>query len=162
MAEFDYVVFPLRVFHDDILDTGEVFRLIQDWLTSRDYSLYEQEYHVDARTENNVKIFWRAEKKVDDYAQFVIEVRITGSNIHETTVKNKKFLRGAFNITFESYIESDYEQRWEQKPFLKVWRGLYDKLFIKDKLDRYNDELKNDTYNIYDEIKAFLSLKKFN
>ena len=161
MTEFDYVVFPIRIFHDDILDTGEVYRLIQEWLALQDYTLYEKEYHVDARTEHNVNIFWRAEKKVDDYTQFVIEVRIKGSNIEEVTVKNRKFIRGAFNISLESFTESDYEARWEHKPILKIWRGLYDRLFLKDKLDRYAEELRNDTYNIYDELKSFLSLKKF-
>ena len=161
MTEFDYIVFPIRIYHDDVLDTGEVYRLLQGWLALRDYTLYEKEYHVDARTEKNVSIYWRAEKKVDDYTQFVVEVRIKGSNIDEVAIKNRKYIRGIFNITFESFLETDYEQRWEHKPLLKIWRGLYDRLFIKDKIDRFAEELRNDTYNIYDELKAFLSLKKF-
>lgn len=161
MTEFDYVVFPIRIYHEDILDTEEVYRLIQEWLSLRDYTLFEKEYMIDARTEHNLSIFWRAEKKVDDYSQFVIEVRIKGFKIQETVIENRKFLRGAFNITFESYLESDYEARWENKTILKIWRGLYDKLFIKSKIDRYAEDLKNDTYNVYDEIKSFLGLKKF-
>ena len=161
MTEFDYVVHPIRIYHDDVLDTTEVYRLLQEWLTLRDYTLYEKEYLVDARTGHNLYIFWRAEKKIDDYTQFVIEIRIRGSNIDEATVKNKKYIKGTFNIAFESFLELDYEARWEQKPILKIWRGIYDRLFIKDKMDRYSEELKNDTYNVYDETKAFLSLKKF-
>ena len=71
MTEFDYVVFPIRIYHEDILDTEEVYRLIQEWLSLRDYTLFEKEYMIDARTEHNLSIFWRAEKKVDDYTNSV-------------------------------------------------------------------------------------------
>jgi len=45
------------------------------------------------------------------------------------------------------------------KPFLKIFRGLYNKIIEKSREEAYEKELKSITTTFYDEIKAYFDLK---
>ena len=73
----------------------------------------------------------------------------------------KKSNKGNVSAKFVSYLEKDYEDSWENNPLSKFLRSVYDKFAIKSKFDQYSEQLKEDTYAVFNETKAYLDLHKF-
>ena len=160
MVEIDYIVPELTAVKEGIIDLQELYSLMKKHLAERRYDLTEKRHEIK-ETSNALEIKWEASKRVDDYTRFNIEVSVKGSDIKEVKLKKIKALSGNFKIKFESYLKKDYEDVFENRPIMKFFRTLYDNFVIKSKFDKYSDELKNETYALYNETKAFLNIKKF-
>jgi len=157
MAEVDYVIPELKISRTGVIDFKEVYDLMEAFLLQKRYDLVEKEQGFDEN--GSFKMKWWAFKKVDDYTTFNIEVTASGSGIKDVLLKKKKALSGKFVIKFESYLEKDYEGRWEE-PVQKFLRGLYDKFILGSKFDVYIKELKEETYALYNEVKSYLGVNK--
>ncbi len=161
MVEVDYVEPGITLHHSDVVDTAELYQIMKHWLEKRNYLFYEKEYHDTLKKEDrSLLIKWRADKKIDDYTKFVIEIKITGSDLSTVKLKNKKAMKGNITLAFESYLETDYENRFESSTILKIFRGLYDKLILTSKTQRYEKELKDETYAFRQDIKTYLGMEK--
>ena len=157
MSEVDYVIPELKIGKEGVFDLKEVYNLVNTFLLQRGHDVTEKEHAYDEK--GSLKIKWEAERKVDDYTKFCIEVTITGSGVKDVELKKKKALSGKFSIKLESYLKKDYEDTWEQRPIQKFLRGLYDKFIIGSKFDKYAKELKEETYALYNEVKSYLGVK---
>ena len=78
----------------------------------------------------------------------------------EVTVEGKKrtIQQADLNIRFRSFVFKDYESKWERRPilfFLRVWA---DRFIYKTHLNRFAEELVNDTKLLQSNIKGFLNL----
>ena len=49
--------------------------------------------------------------------------------------------KGEVEIIFKANIIKDYEKRWEDKPFWKMMRGVYDKYVIRTTMEQYEDQI---------------------
>lgn len=158
MVEFDYVVPPeITLSYEGDLDLRELYRLVKSWLKDRGFFLIEKEHEG---TLEKFKSKWDAERKVDDYARYVIKVTIEANKLKQISIQNKNLYNGEFSVAFESYIEKDYEDRLERKPLLKFFRGVYGKYVEKSREENYERELKALTTSFYNEIKAYFGLKR--
>ncbi|MBU2634613.1 MAG: hypothetical protein KJ674_05215 [Nanoarchaeota archaeon] len=157
MAEIDYVIPEITITKEGIIDLQELYSLLKKHLIERKYDLEEKKHDVK---EGSFEIKWASFKKVDDYTKFNIDLGINGSNIKEIKLKKVKAFSGNFKIKFESYLGKDYEDSFENNPILKFFRTLYDNFILRDKFNQYNKELKDETYAIYNEVKAYLNIKK--
>ncbi len=157
MVEVDLVVPPeITISYEGDLDLKELYSLIKSWLRDRGFFIIEKEH---SGSPENFKSKWEASKKVDDYTQYVIKVGLKASKLNQISIKNKNMYNGEFSVSFESFIESDYEDKWEKKPLLKIFRGLYGKYVEKSREENYQRELKELTTTFYNEIKAYFGLK---
>lgn len=157
MGEVDYVIPELKITRTGIIDFKEAYNLMEEFLLQKGYDLTEKEQGFDEA--GTFKMKWWAFRKVDDYTAFNIEISVGGSDIKDVVLKKKKALSGKFVIKFESYLEKDYEGRWEE-PLQKFLRGVYDKFIIGSKFDKYEKDLKEETYAIYNEVKSYLGVNK--
>ena len=64
-------------------------------------------------------------------------------------------------MEFESYIETDFEEKWESNPFQKFIRGVYDKVMNSEKRKKYEKTLDDHTHEVYNKTKFFLNMYKF-
>lgn len=162
MSEVDYVIPDLTIKKETTLDFYELYKFIKDWFERNKYDFIEKEFVSNEELKGtSISVKWKPYKKLDDYCKAYIEVKIKVNDM-VTVVKNKKKLnKGIFTVKFESYLEKDYEEKWEDKPFYKFIRTFYDKLVIGDKFDKYSKHLKDETYEIFNETKSFLDLQKF-
>lgn len=164
MAEIDYVIPALRVSQEAIIEFNELYKMMKKWFDDHGYDFFEKEYldtqEEDYSTSNSIK--WEAEKKIDDYTKFHIEVRIKCSDIKEVIKKDKKAVKGMIAIKFESFLEKDYEDNWEKNFMLKFTREVYDKFLLKGKFERQANDLKEETYDIFNQTKSFLRLYRFS
>jgi hypothetical protein len=167
MVEVDYVVPGIVVEKDGIVNVSEMYKVLKEWFEKRNYAVIEKDFSdesdVDRSDSENPKekkkiaIKWKCEKEVDDYTRFVIEINLKG-NVNEVLLKNKKAYKGIITVKFESYMEQDYEDRFENSPLFKITRGIYDKFALKKRFSEYSKKLKDETYDVYYETKAYLGL----
>jgi hypothetical protein len=164
MAEFDLVVSDLKITKEGVFDFNELYKTVKSWLEFHKYDFFEKNYEDITKTESkNVKIKFEAERKIDDYHKFGMEITLKVGD-HKIVVshdKKKKLVQGSLVISINAGIASDIGSEWEDKPVKKFFRGIYDKYVQSDKRMMLNNELKEDTSNLYNEIKAFLNLQRF-
>lgn len=159
MSEQDYVVQKTTLSYTGSLNVKELYFLIKNWLNDRGFYIIEKEHHGKAGETTSLKTKWQAEKKVEDYTKYVMKVKIKVSNLKETN--KAKYHSGDYQVEVESYLEKDYEDRFESKPMLKFFRALYDKFIEKSRFSKYEEDLRQLTTALLNELKSFFNLAKF-
>lgn len=164
MSEIEFIVPPnkvLKIVQESVFNMHDLYRHIRSWLDNHSYVTFEKEYRdwmKEAGRSASVKLAtW---KKVDDYTKYNIDVRIKFKNLKEVETKSGIMNKGEVTIKIESFIEKDYENRWEHNFMTRFMRAVYDHFFISDRIDIYKKELLDDSYGIFNEVKSFLGLHK--
>lgn len=164
MVEYDYVVpvnKPLRVTQDAVFNMRDLYKHIRSWLDSHSYVTFEKEYRDWMKESGrSAKIKLAPWRKADDYIRFHIDIKISFNDLKEVETKSGVLNKGEVVIKFESYLEKDYENKWESNFMARFMRSLYDHFFIADRIDKYKKELQDDTYDIFNEVKAFLGIHR--
>jgi len=155
-----------EVYKEKFKQTGfwkysELYNLALSLLKSADYGIQEELYNEKLSSNGKeITINWNANKKVTDYFKFQItmEWHILGMKDAEVEVDGKKVNtnKGEVEIVFKANIIKDYEKRWEDKPFWKFLRGIYERYIIRETVDEFEGDLEDELKDIIKEIKAFL------
>jgi len=157
-------IFKQVVKHKGFYNYAELYNFCYDWLKSEDYLVEERQY-LEKMTSygKEVKIEWKAWKKISDYYKNVIEVtwHILGMNDAEVEENGKKIKtnKGEVKITFVGVLERDYEDTWEKEPFWKFMRSIYDKYIMRTTQDEYEVRLINKAQAYVEDVKSFLNLE---
>ncbi|MAG20261.1 hypothetical protein CL618_02410 [archaeon] len=167
MPEKDYVIVPwMKIKQSSTFSLDELYKMMYYWFERHDYVFKEKEY-AEQRTQGSklYEIRWYAERKVTDYIKFVIEVGLFFSGIKDVEVEKDggkmKTQGGTVEMRFSAHLRKDYEGNWESSPVLKMIRGMYDKYIIGSRIEGYEDDLYEETYDLMNEVKAFLNMHKF-
>lgn len=163
MVEID-TVYSGKVKHSGIFSFSELYEFLYDWVNDEGYKVKEKKYSEkilgDIKT---VEIEWSVEKKISDYFKFQIKMQwlITGLKKIEVKKEDKKVTMnsGTVEIKFKAILQKDYEARWENNPFWKFWRGVYDKYIIRSRIDEYEDKIEEELLDLIAQTKAFLALE---
>ena len=135
-----------------------------DWFKKENYTLMEHQY-VEKQSDfgKELVLEWEAYKKVTDYFKFVIKLdwHILGMNTAEVERdgRKEKTNKGEVKIAIKGELVKDYESRWEDKPFNKFLRGVYEKYIIRTTIDEYEDRLVEDCVEFTAQVKSFLELQ---
>lgn len=166
MPQRDYVAQGVKVKQKSVFSLDELYSVLYHWFELHTYDFQEQEYR-DEVTPNghNLEITWYAEKKIDDYIKFVIEVSFLVLGYQTVEIEKEggikqKTGKGEVEVQMSSYLEKDYEDRWKGT-FSLFLRELYDKYIIKSRIEALEGNLHDELYKFIDEIKAFLNLHMF-
>jgi len=158
MAEIDNILSDIKVEYEGQFDLDEVYSLIKDFLKGKGFFISPKEY--SGKDKSKFKSKWAAQKKIDDFNKYVIEPTIKGDSIKHVTSKNKNLVEGTISIKLDSFIEHDYENKTENKPLFKFFKDIYDKFIEKSRQNKYEKELKDYTFELINEIKAYFNLNK--
>ncbi len=165
MAEIDYVhppSKPLKVVQESTFDMNQLYKLGRSWFGKHGYDFFEKEYVSSQREDaKNASIKWEAEREVDDYVKFHIEVRIKFKNLREVQGKKKVLNSGEVSFSIEAYLAKDYEARWEKGFMSKFIRGVYDMFVIRGKIDKDKQRLDREAREFFNEIRMFLKLNPY-
>ncbi len=136
------------------------------WFELYQYDFQEQEYRdEDTQGGKHLEIKWVAEKKIDDYFKYIIEINFLILGLEKAEVEREGIKtatnKGEIEIRTKAFLLKDYNKVWENSPIMRVIRDLYDKYLIKSRVEGYEDELYEETYKMLDEVKAFLNLHRF-
>lgn len=159
MAEIDYVVHPITLNYSGIVDLKELYELIRTWFNDKGFFAMEKESEgSEEESGENIYTKFEAFKKVEEYTKYMIQVKIKAKSLKETSEQYK--YQGDFIVSFESWLEKDYEDKYENKPIFKFFKGFWEKFAEKSRFNKYEQELRELTYSFYNEVKAFLNMTK--
>jgi hypothetical protein len=132
------------------------------WLKENGYEVAEREYTEKDTGAKEVIIRWEAEKKVTDYFKWDIDMKwhilqMTDAKV-ERNGKQEETNKGQLKIVVKADVVTDYEGRWEPKPFQKFIRGVYDRYIIKSRSDQQEIDLEVRASKLISDIKSFLEL----
>lgn len=158
------LVYEGKVVHEGLFSFKDIYKFTYDWLASYEYVIIEKKYSEKIKAEGKeVEAEWHCFRKISDYFRYKIKMTIKVKNMNTVeTVRNGvkvKRDKGEIEIKFASYLEKDYENKWESNPITKFFRGIYDKYLIKNTIELYENRLGAEIDELIAQTKAFLALE---
>ncbi len=156
-------VYDGKINHGGIFDFKELYKFMFDWFKDYQYLLHEKKYSEKVKADGKeLEIEWLCFRKISDYFRFRIRMvarflRMVSVEVQQEGVTIKRD-KSDMEIKFYTWLERDYENRWEQNPVTKFLRGLYDKYIIRSRIDFYEDKLKDEIDEMMTQTKSFLAL----
>ena len=148
-------------------DFLEVYTHAKDWIEWRGYDLTEKKYKeiIAPGDKKTYHIVWECTKNIDNYSQYLIKVewQLFGVKDVETVFHGKQTQaqNGEIDAIVSAYLVLDRESRWEENPFLKFFKGFYERFLYAGTVTRNQNELWKEGWELHDELKAFLELYKY-
>jgi hypothetical protein len=142
---------------------NEVYEMLYGWLKDHGYGVKETSYKEKiSGGSKEINISWKAGRGVTDYFKYEItlEWHIMGLKDAEVEVEGKKVKtnKGELEIAIKAFLVKDYESRWEDTPFYKFMRGLYENYIIRTTLEEYEGGIGDDGEALVAELKSFLRM----
>ena len=167
MVEKYTVVDKLRLTYEGIFNISELYKLIDNLQRARWYDKNDLRNIEKVRPEGKyVEIEMYPWRKISDYARSRIRMRFIMTDIKDVEVERDgvkaKMQQGRIHAVFDGYLETDYENRWEQKPIFYFLRGVVDKFIYAHYTEGYKSIVKDDVNHFYSQIKAFLNLYRYS
>jgi len=136
------------------------------WLEDQKYDVIESKYDERAHPSGKeYRIIWKADKEIDTYTSFNLEIIFNIRNIKDVEVsaggEKSVMQKGEFNMRTTAWLLTDYEGKWDKKPFFRFMKGFYEKYLYRDSIDRLKTEMWDEGWNYVNEVKAYLHLHKF-
>ena len=163
MAEKD-TVFRGKLKQKGIYNFKDFYEFLYDYLIDENFDVFELKYvekiEGDAK---NIEIDWKATKEISDYFKFEISAYwiILGMKKVKVKKEGKEITMdsGSLEIKFTGTLQKDYENRWENNPFLKFLRGIYDRYIIRSRIDDYELKLFQEINELIAQAKSFLAIE---
>lgn len=166
MSERRLVIDHMTLSYEGLFDLHELYSLINQWLKDKGFDLREQRNQEQVRPNGkSIEVEMLPWKKITDYARHVIRVNIKVLNMKDAVVeednKRVKLNKGTIRIVMDGYLDTDYEDRWESKPFYFFIRTLFDKFVYRTYSTQYEELLVENCLQLHSTIKAFLNLYQY-
>ena len=163
MVEKDNV-FSGKIRQVGIADFKEFYRFCFMWLVNEDYWVVEKNYTEKIQaTGKEIEIEWNASRKISDYFRFALKInwRIIGMKDVEVEKNGDKLKmnKGDFEVKVSAVLEKDYENKWEDSPFLKWLRTAYDRYLIRSRIENYENKIFDEANEFLAQAKAFLAVE---
>jgi hypothetical protein len=164
MVEKRPVIEGETISYDGLFRLKDVYSMITEWMMDNGYVPVEKRVtETVTKSGKHVEVDFEPFKKFSDYAKGVIRIRLGGSNITEVEAtidgQKRKMQKGGIMVDFTSWLETDYEGRWETKPVFYVLRTLFEKYIFTPFLSGFITKVRNDTNDIKERIRAYLNLE---
>jgi hypothetical protein len=161
-TEKDLVINNRELLYKGIFRVEELFSLINRVLEVQGYTKREKKSEETVTPDGRqAYIELRPYKVKTEYVTLMIKLKIILDNVTETfeEVDNlkQKFQQGDVTIIFDSWSLTDYQGRWNMKPWVYFMKGMVNKLIYQfPKESGFRGELMQDTAYLYARIKRLL------
>ena len=166
MSERRLVIDHMTLTYEGLFDLHELYVLINQWLKDKGFDLREQRNQEQVRPSGKfIEVEMLPWKKITDYARHVIRLNIRILSMKDAVVeedgKRVKLNKGMIKVVMDGYLDTDYEDRWESKPFYFFIRTLFDKFVYGTYSKQYEELLVENCLQLHSTIKAFLNLYQY-
>lgn len=167
MSEKKLVIDQLKLNYQGLFEVNELFKAVDAWFYEKGYDKYEKKNEEQVLpTGREIVLELRPWKKITDYAKNEIRVRMFMHNIKEVEIEKDgtkvKLNQGEIQIIFDGYMETDYENKWENKPLFFFIRTLFDKYIYRGYTSKFEGNLVDDVHDLHTRIKAFLNIYRYS
>ena len=163
MGERRLVVDHLRVKYEGLFDLFELYKLIDSWLREKAFDKREVRNQEHVRQDGKyVELVLMPWKKISDYARHVVRMEIRAFKLKEVIVtmdgRKVKMNKARLDIIIDAYLDTDYEGRYETKPFYFFIRTIFDKFVYRTYSTQFEELLVENVSQLHSTIKSFLNL----
>ena len=149
-----------------IFKVDELFAVINKSLERKGYEKREkktEELVTEAGRRTYVEL--RPFKVKSSFVLLMIKMKITLDNVTETVMEKEgiknKFQLGDVTIVFDSWVLTEYQNRWNMKPLIYFIKGVFNKYVWTMPLEgSVRREVAIDTAYVYAQIKHLLVFYK--
>ena len=152
--------------HSGLFNAKEMYDLIDQWFADQGFSDRDELEHLEKIYKNRkqVEIFYQPSKKVSDYVKIELRLLITISNLVRKVVeldgRSVGLNEGDLEITFDGYLSTDLEYRYENEPKRVLWQTITDKFFKKTIHSEYETMITNYIGELYTYLRKYLETSK--
>lgn len=156
-------VYDGKLAHGGIFDFRELYRFMYEWFRDYQYFLIEKKYSEKIKAEGKeVEFEWLCLRKISEDFRFRIKIvtriiKMIQVDVQEGGIKTTRD-KGEIEIKFNSFLERDYQNKWDQSPITKFLRSFFERYIIRDRIEFYEDKLKSELDESMSQIKSFLAL----
>ena len=166
MVETQIIVDGETIAYEGLFDAHELFMLIDSFFHEKHWDKREIQSLEKVEPQGKiVELELQPYKKITDYVRYVIRIFIRMRNITEVEIEKDghkiRLNKGLVNITFDGFLETDYEGRWEAKPMYIFIRTIFDKFIYKVYTGRFEAELVDTVNMLKSQIKSYLNLARY-
>ena len=166
MAEREIVVDHLRLSYEGLFSATELYKLLDTWFRDMGYDKRETKSIERVAPEGKyIEMEFLPWKKITDYAVNEIRLRVIMQNVKEVEVEQDdqkiKLNQGSIQFVFDGYLTTDYENRWEGKPFFYFLRTMFDKYFYRSYTYGFRQNVVDNVNNLIIQLKSFLNLYRY-
>jgi len=165
MSEKKLVVDQLKLTYSGLFDFYGLYHMIDGFFYEEGYDRMEKKnYEQVLPSGKDIELDMRPWKKQTDYAKSIIQIRIIVTELKDVEIEKEgvkhKINQGNILIIINSFLDTDYENRWESSPLFYFLRTIMDKYIFRHYTDLTEKKLIEDTKHIHDLIKSYLNLYK--
>lgn len=140
------------------IDFKVLHKSLFQWAKENNYFFNEKNFTEKAKSHGKeYEIAWTFERKVTEFIRFNINMSIWAHGMNPVKKDGREFLQGQVEIVFDSYLEMDWQNRWESSPFLKVLRKIYIYYLKKQYFLNYAGKCWQETYDLHAVVKSHLN-----
>ena len=166
MPEQRIVVDHLTVSYTGIFSVVELYQTIDNFMREKGYDRRELRNQEHVTTEGKyIELELQPWKKVSDYVRHQVRILIRMIKIKEITIeidgKKRKMNKGKVYIIIDGLMYTDFEGRWEQRPFYFFLRTVFDKFIYRTYTNQFEDLLVETCSQLHLTIKSYLNLYKY-
>jgi hypothetical protein len=107
---------------------------------------------------------YKPHKKFTDFAKVIIYLDVVFKHVQDVTIEvngvKKEMNKGDINISITGYVETDYENKWETKPFYYFLKIVSEKFFLGGHRTYYESYVNKMSQLLFDETKSMLNIQK--
>jgi len=150
-----------------IFKADEIFSKMNRLIEEREYEKREKKSEeVVLESGRKIYVELRPFKEKSSYSVLMIKIRVMLDNVTSTVEEFKgekrRFDNGDVTIIFDAWSLTDYDERWEMKPFVFFMKGFINKFIYTFPIEAGNKkEVVADTAYIYGQMKRFLNSYKY-
>ncbi len=166
MVETNIVVDNLGLNYEGLFDAKDYYKLLDGFFAEKNYDKREalSMEKVDS-SGKYVELEIEPYRKITDYAKLVIRVRTKMFNVKEVEVEKDghkiRLNQGKVNIVIDGFLQTDYENRWTDRPWMVFIRTIYDKFVYKKYTNDFTEKLNDDVGQLHAQLKSFFNLYRY-
>jgi hypothetical protein len=166
MVEIRTLIDGKQLSYEGLFNIKELYKMIDSWFQEHGYEKNEvKNYENISESEKQVLIEVMPWKKMSDYAKSEVRIYAVFYEMTEVEVEKSghktRMNRGRIDFSFDAYLTTDYENKWENQPLFYFMRTIIDKWVYKVYTEKFESEVVKDCIEVEDQIKSFLNLNKF-
>ncbi len=166
MPEKRPVVEGESISYEGIFVLKDVYKMLYEWMGDKGYVPVEKRTHESVtKAGKHVEVDFEPYKKYTDYAKSVIRIKLSATNLTDAEVTRdghkKKMQKGKLHVAFDSWLETDYEARWETGAVFYVLRTIFENYVYTPFLSGFVSGVREDTNFLKEQLKAYLNLERF-
>ena len=166
MSEKKLVIDQLRLNYNGLMNFGELFKVVDGWFYEKGFDKFEKKHEeIVLPSGKDIEIELRPWKKITDYAKHIIRIRMYVRGLKNVEIEKDgiktTLQQGSIRMKFDAYLETDYENKWEQNMYFYFLRAVFDKYVYRTYDARIEEHLVEDTYHLHSTIKSYLNLHRY-